>query len=380
MEGSFGRQAGDDFSLSPLRIIDPITLQDRPVPAREWLWEGWMPMRATTAFYGDGGTGKSLLTMQFMTACAMGLPFLGCPVKQVKVLGVFCEDDDDELHRRQENINRKLDVDFGDAELLKWIPRAGEENLLMTFSSDGRGEPTPFFHQIVEAATEFGAQLVVIDTAADTFGGNENIRIHVRQYISMLNRLAMLIDGAVLLLAHPSQAGRSSGTGDGGSTGWSNSVRSRWYLARDGGDKGEAVDPDLRTLSRMKANYASVGDKVSLKWVDGAFEGDANPITFNEDGTPLDRIDQTNRAFLAGLQELIDKGVDSNIHKGQANYAPKAIHEMTTAGQTFEVPELEAAMKRLMRGADSRIRSVKEGPASRRRSKLIIVAPDIPGV
>ena len=47
------------------------------------------------------------------------------------------------------------------------------------------------------------------------------------------------------------------------------------------------------------------------------------------------------------------------------------------AGSPFEVSELEAAMKRLMRGPASRIRSVKEGPPSRQRSRLIIDEPDM---
>ena len=36
-------------------------------------------------------------------------------------------------------------------------------------------------------------QLVVIDTAADTFAGNENIRPQVRQFITLLTRLAIAI-------------------------------------------------------------------------------------------------------------------------------------------------------------------------------------------
>lgn len=376
MEGSFGRQPGNDFNVSPLWVVDPVKLQGVVVPPRQWLWASWLPMHATTAFYGDGGTGKSLLAMQFMTAVATGLPFLGCEVRQCRALGVFCEDDRDELHRRQARINAQMGVDFADLMNLGWITRVGEENLLMTFTSDGRGEPTPFFHQIVAEAKKMGAQLIMIDTAADTFGGNENIRAQVRQFISMLNRLALEIDGAVLLLAHPSQTGRAAGTGDGGSTAWSNSVRSRWYLHRDDEEKGSGVNPNLRTLSRKKANYASTGEKLTLEYEDGAFTGDANPQGFDDAGVPLDRLDQAERAFLAGLEGLIAKGTDCNIHKGQANYAPKSIRELTFPGQSFDVDELEAAMKRLLRSGE--IRSVKEGPPSRQRSRLIIEEPNLP--
>ena len=137
-------------------------------------------MNATTAFYGDGGTGKSLLAQQLMTACATGLEFLGYEVLQCPVLGIFCEDDETELHRRQDRINSKLRLEFKSLGNMHWVSRVGDENLLMTFSGEGRGEPTPFFQQIVTQAKSVGARLVVIDTAADTFSSNENIRPQVQ--------------------------------------------------------------------------------------------------------------------------------------------------------------------------------------------------------
>lgn len=380
MEGSFfGRQPGNDFSLSPLRVVDPVTLQGKEVPPREWLWEDWIPMKSVTALYGDGGTGKSLLAMQLMTAVAVGRPFLGCEVRSCNVMGLFCEDGESELHRRQANINRQLGIDFADMMNIRWVARVGEENLLMTFASDGRGEPTPFFHQIVAEAKRIGAQFIVVDTAADTFGGNENIRAQVRQFISMLNRLALEIDGAVVLLAHPSQTGRAAGTGDGGSTAWSNSVRSRLYLKFDDDNKdGLPGKTKLRVLSRMKANYASIGEKVTLEMVDGVLVGDASPQSFDAEGNPLDRMAEAERAFLAGLEELSEKGLRTNMHKGQANYAPKEIKEKTEAGRLLDIEELGEAMNRLIR--DGSIRSVEEGPPSRRRSRLVIETPDLPGI
>jgi len=370
-------QAGDDFAFAVLRIVNPITLDGKKVPDREWLWPDWIPMNSTTAFYGDGGTGKSLMSQQLMTACATGQPFLGYDVLECPVLGVFCEDDETELHRRQDRINSKLNLEFRILGNMHWVSRVGDENLLMTFSGEGRGEPTPLFQQIVTAAKSIGARLVVIDTAADTFGGNENIRPQVRQFISMLNRLAIEINGAVVLLAHPSQTGKSSGSGDGGSTAWSNSVRSRLYLSRPEEKNGDPVDPDKRILSRLKANYARTGDRVDLRWESGAFESDGTSDA-QSFSSPADRIDAVNRAFLAGLSELTNSNFRCNIHKGQANYAPKAIRDMTNSGNGFEISELEAAMKRLMR--ESRIESVEEGPASRRRSYLRETAPDIPGI
>ncbi len=373
-----------DFSLEPLEIIAPAALQGLAIPERRWIWPEWIPVGAVTALYGDGGTGKSLLAQQLMTACATGAQFLGQEVAPCKAFGVFCEDDADELHRRQVAINRALSVEFGDLRELRWLSRVGSENLLMTFTADGRGVPTPFFSQILNAAKEFGARLVVFDTAADAFAGNENIRPQVRQFIALLTRLACEIDGAVILLAHPSQTGKASGSGDGGSTAWNNSVRSRLYLRRPGQPDGkgresasdEPIDPDSRTLSRLKANYAAAGVDLSVRYERGAFvDASGVPGVVGARGPARDRA--AEEAFLNGLSELEAKRLRCNVHKGQANYAPHSLREKTEACERFSEDELTGAMNRLIRSG--RIESVEEGPPSRRRSFLKVVAPDLPG-
>ena len=45
-------------------------------------------------------------------------------------------------------------------------------------------------------------------------------------------------------------------------------MRSRLYLVRA---EGEDADPDERTLTRLKANYAGVGEVIRARWTDGAF-------------------------------------------------------------------------------------------------------------
>ncbi|MGD9659392.1 MAG: AAA family ATPase [Methylocystis sp.] len=369
--------SGGDFSLEPLEIVEPTALHGREVPVRRWIWDGWIPRGAVTALYGDGGTGKSLLAQQLMTACAVGETFLGEGVECCKVLGVFCEDDGDELHRRQAAINDRLGVSFAELANMRWLSRVGSENLLMTFAADGRGVPAPFFSQILNAARDFGARVVIIDTAADTFAGNENIRPQVRQFIALLTRLAREIDGAVVLLAHPSQTGKTSGSGDGGSTAWNNSVRSRLYFKRPEPAGGDAPDPDLRTLSRLKANYAAAGVDLTLRYESGAFIPDLD-ATGVSGGQGTSRQREAEEAFMTGMNELLAKGLRCNVHKGQANYAPKSLREKTAGCGRFSEEELTGAMNRLIKAG--RVESIEEGPPSRRRSFLQVVAPDLPGV
>ncbi|MEW9305475.1 AAA family ATPase [Labrys neptuniae] len=377
MESSGSRRTRDDFPLAPLVVVDPIRFQGLPIPERQWLLQGWIPLGAVTSIYGDGGAGKSLLAQLLATCCATGRDFLGFSVMRCKVLAIFCEDDNDELQRRQAAINQTLGIDFADLEGMQWVSRVGMDNSLVHFHADGSCEPTPLYFQIIEAAKAFGAQLVIIDTAADTFAGNENIRPQVRAFISALTRIAIEIGGAVVLLAHPSQTGKNSGSGDGGSTAWNNSVRSRIYLERPKIQDGETADPDRRILSRQKANYATAGVELQLRYQDGVF---VNETPTQVAGSGRMRQAEAEDAFIAGLRELGEKNIRCNVHRGQANFAPKALREKTKACASFSDDELGAALNRLLKA--SRVKSVEEGSPSRRRSYLAIIdeTPPLPGL
>jgi RecA-family ATPase len=368
-------RARDDFAVEPFTVIDPLGWQGKPIPVREWIWQEWIPTRVVTMLSGHGGAGKSQLAQQLITSCAAGKPFLGFEVKRCRAIGVFCEDDADELHRRQAAINTDLGIEFDDLENLQLISRVGLDNFLMVYEADGRGKPTPFFHQLFALAKETGAQLIVIDTSADVFGGNEIVRSQVRQFIGLLARLAAEIDGAVVLLAHPSLAGLTSGRGESGSTAWHNTVRSRLYLEVPDAKMEEAaeIESDVRVLARVKANYAARG-RITLRRDRGVFVLEAGGDTAGDRG----RASDAERAFLAGLAELQAQQHRVNWHKGQPNYAPRMVRQSTHAAAGFSVEELTNAMYRLIKRG--RLKSVEEGPKSRRRSYLVVIAPDLPGI
>jgi len=146
--------------------------------------------------------------------------------------------------------------------------RFGFDNILMTFDEHNRGRPTTIFTEMAKFLETFRPTLIVIDTLADTFGGNEIVRAHARQFVQGIGgQLARQFNCAVVMAAHPSAAGISSGSGAGGSTAWSNTFRSRLYLTRPEGEG----DDDKRLLSRMKANYAPKGGELTLQWLNGSF-------------------------------------------------------------------------------------------------------------
>jgi hypothetical protein len=247
------------------------TLVDQP-PPREWLVSEWIPLLTTTAMFGDGGVGKSLLAQQLAAAVATGKPFLGLQSRRLPTLCVFCEDDATELWRRQYAING-LSLGCSGLEDLHLWPRVGLDNLVITFDGVGVGALTPFFREIEAYCLENRIGFVVLDTIADTFGGDEVKRPQVNQYVKgACTRLALRIDGAVLICGHPSLFGMASGSGYSGSTAWNAAVRSRLYLHRPDPQDG-TYDADSRILTRKKANYATSGDdeKLELRWDRGVF-------------------------------------------------------------------------------------------------------------
>lgn len=165
-----------DKPFQPLRTVDPTSLFGLHVPQRRWIVQDWLPIPAVTANYADGGVGKTQLAQQLQTSGATGKPWLGLRVEPCKSFGLYCEDDEDELHRRQDAINRQYGICFGDLGNMRWASGTAEDNVLIRFERDGEAIMTPRFNDLIQQAKEFGARLLIIDTAADTFGGNENDR------------------------------------------------------------------------------------------------------------------------------------------------------------------------------------------------------------
>jgi RecA-family ATPase len=349
--------------LPPLKIIRPEQFIGAEIPPRQWIVDKWIPCGVVTGLYGDGGMGKSLLAQQLQTACAGGGEWCGQVVTPVKSLGFFCEDDELELLRRQERLNRFYLLDNDTLANMAYVSRVSDENTLISFDGRGRGELTPFYKQAVAASLDFGARLVIFDTAADGFAGNENSRPEVRQFVGYaLNAWAQKINGAVLLCAHPSRSGLSSGSGDGGSTAWNNSMRSRLYLSSPEAEDGKPPDENARILSRKKANYAARNETIKLVWNEGVFVVDRPDAELFRPAP--------DAVFMELLDAMTAEGRPVS-HKPKANnYAPRAFAYRPDR-RGYRERDFERAMERLF--ATKRIRAHEEGPPSRRVAWIIKV-------
>ena len=350
------------------RIVSPKVFMGRIPPPRFWVVEDWIPYGVVTGLYGDGGVGKSLIAQQLQTGTALGSTWLGLHVDRVASLGVYCEDDENELWRRQRDINTSYGVDYDALSPKHWMPRLGENNILMAFARNGVGELTTFHRHVIEAALDLGARLVIIDTAADTFGGNENDRGQVRQFVQRaLGQIAIKIRGALVCCAHPSRAGLTTGSGDSGSTGWNNAFRSRHYLFEPDAEPDEPPDPNARILERKKANYAARGDQIRLRWHNGVII----PDQASEPGmTAMGKVD-ARTVFLDLVREMDGQNRPVSATGRASNYAPRLFETLPNEQRCgFRKADFERAMNTLLR--DGKIKNAPYGRKGDVRTRIAV--------
>lgn len=325
-----------------LSLINPATWANLDVPERQWALPGWIPQGQATYLTGPGSAGKSLLSQQLATCIALGLPFLGIETTQANALYLTCEDDADELHRRQKAICDSLGVSVDQLSSRLFLASlAGDANTeLCTFSDKGELRPTSRNASLKQAALSNAITFMALDNTAHLFSGNENVRHDVAAFVSLLNRLAMDIGGAVLFLGHPNKAGDSFS----GSTAWENQVRSRLFLETPKEEDGSVVDRDCRVLSRQKANYARNGETISFRWHEWAFVNDCN-LPWSESAAGRDAAD--DEVFLRCLDKGNAEQRTFSPYPSAPNYAPRSFVKMATAsGITSK--GFEAAMNRLL--------------------------------
>jgi len=359
--------------FEPGEFVNPTMLEGFTPPPREWFVEGYIPHKTVTLLSGDGGLGKSLLALQLLASAAAGKPWLGMETMRCNGFGLFCEDSNEELWRRLEVINNAYDVNMGGYDSFSWLSGIGCDPVLMNFEGGDHGNLTGFYDKIdnyLSSDPFLFSELIVIDTASDVFAGDENKRIHTRNFINRcLNKLAQERGATIILTSHPSRAGMQDGSGLSGSTAWNNSVRSRLYLTRPEDDKNKKSN--RRVLRVMKSNYGSTEHELEIEWRNGVFMPVLNTIGQN----PSDREINDEATYLSALEKLRERGQRALVHKNQASYGPSLMKLMQET-RGVSKSRLEEAQDRLMsKGVIANVEDA-EGPPSKRKYCIQIVNPN----
>ncbi len=274
-----------DFSAGGGKFgSDWTELEERQVPPRRWFIEGWLSADDgyTVLFTGKGGAGKSALVLDLIRSLATGEDWCGMKVlRRARSMYVACEDSEEELVRRIHRRSGKTAVPKGTVRL---VSRLGEDNVLCAASKlGGTLKATQFYDDLKEKAREFfgtDGGVLVLDTLADIYAGNENDRTQVSQFVkTYLAQLGQDLGVTIIVLAHPA---KSSGTGYSGSTAWEGAFRCRWELNYQKEDR-----PGLLELVLAKSNSTTPGRKITLSNQNGVF---AVADTAKVDNTIRDEI------------------------------------------------------------------------------------------
>ena len=362
---------GDDPPEPPaLWIIDPTRWEGVSIPPREWIVQDMVPAKTVSLLMGDGAAGKTTLALQLATARALGKDWIGTIPNAGRTLFLSAEDDADELHRRLDAVRAHYSASFSDLADLRLVDLVGQDAVLGELQRNGTIKATPLFDAVSKQIGSYGPDFVIIDALADAFAGDENNRTQARQFIGLLKKLARQHGTAFLCLAHPSLYGMNSGSGTSGSTGWSNSVRSRLYFETVKADDGDEPDPDLRQLSLKKTNYGPVGRPLTVRSSAGVYVPRGG-------GSSLDRLAAAQKAqetFMTLLGLFNEQGQALSPSKG-ANYAP-TVFARHKGGKGISTHQFADAMQELL---DRKIIKIEiSGSPSRQRKRLVPMCDPLP--
>jgi RecA-family ATPase len=345
------RREGNGHGASarpPLPFINMSNWDHEPIPEQDWAVHNRIPRRQCVLFSGEGAAGKSTSQLHLSAAHVLGRDWLGTMPAQGPALFIDAEDDDKVIHRRLAAVTSHYNVRFAD--LIKGglhlISLYGQDAVLATVSRGGKVEPTPLYQQILEAVGDIKPIMTGLASSANFFAGNELDRGQVQQFISLMTRLAIVADGATVLISHPSLTGIANDTGISGNTQWHNAVRARFYMKGIKPENGDEPDGDLREIVFKKNNYGPVSESITLRYQNGLF------LPVSGIGL-LDQAAQDAKADEVFL-DLLDRFTAENRNvsdKASRSYAPALFvkeEEAKRAGFTRS-KVFEAAMRRLFK-------------------------------
>ncbi len=334
------------------------SLQGKTPKPRKWIVPDLIPDSAVTLFSGNGAIGKSILSMQLVTAAAAGQKWLDADVERCRALYLSAEDDRDEMHRRLERVNTHYGLEPADyeSELILWDKTMNAQPFL--FRDQEGWQESPFYCLLNQAVIDLGVRLVVIDSMYNFFGGNELSRTDSTAFMDCLQRLALEAECAIVVLWHPSASGLDSGTGTSGSTAFRNRARQMLYMQMPKETEGE-VDPDVRLLKIVKSNYGPNNVEYRLRFGNGVLlpDGEHGGGFLDEAGKARQR-QVVKDIFMVCLDAANEQGRYPTDGKNSPRYAPKMFKAMP-AGEGISFQKLARAMEDLFAEGTIVVRTVK---------------------
>jgi hypothetical protein len=283
---------------------------DTPPPERKFVIEDVVPTPIAGMVFAPGDTYKTMFAMQAMGSVSTGLPFLGdfkIP-SPGKTLGIFCEDDAPELHRRLWRVMRGF-ADDDESKLME-IKDLLNENLLIQSRAGknsrliskqrNRVDRTAFFKALVDFASSIEElKLIIFDSLARSHDLNENDNAEMTSVVETFEELKERTGATILVLHHSSKAtlrgGEVSQAGSRGASSTIDTFRLGIQLRRM--DKREFPRTDSNKWVQMAVVKSNYGPRM-----DAWLHVDRNGFLYRSDPGKAD-VD----ALLSKIKALIEE-------------------------------------------------------------------------
>lgn len=366
-----GNSAQEQTDKAKLQWLDMSSWDHVPVPERQWAIRDRVPLKQAGLFSGEGGTGKSIIELTKNVAHVAGKDWLGSMPEPGAAFYLGAEDDADEIHIRIAAIAKHYGVTFKDLIEggLHVLPLLGEDATLCAVTRGGHIETTALYRTIYDAAGDIKPKNISIDTLSRAFAGNEIDRVQVYAFAMHMQALAMVAEGSVTVLSHPSLAGINTGTGLSGSTAWHGAFRFRQYLKGVKASDGERQESDLRQLEFKKNQYGPLGESIVLRYQAGLFlpEGGVSDLD------RLAREAAAEQLFLDLVRRFATQGRNLSEKVTANNYAPSVfVDEADARPLGFRKADFKGAMSRLFSADKLYVQNY--GRPSRPASRLAVKA------
>ena len=255
---------------------------DIEVIDREWLIPNWLPANTATMFTGDGGAGKSWLTLQAVCQIASGFnnaflnPEFPIPseaddsIAPKHVIFATYEDEPAEIKRRLQSLASDMNWILESLDTIQQHLHIVDMRGIGSVWGPGLGKHIANTGDILFAGEairticeERNAKLLVMDPLSGAFGGNENDRTAVYDFVSAFRGWGDAAKCALLVIGHLPKGAEGRAAGFSGSTAWEASARSMWMLSKQ--NAGDSKNPkEYWALLHTKANYAPLQNEKPL--------------------------------------------------------------------------------------------------------------------
>ena len=268
--------------------LKPIAWGEIKEAHREWLIPNWLPANTVTMFTGQGGAGKSWLTLQVACEIASHAESgtwgkTDCKIPKPSeyddstandprhIVFATYEDEPAEIKRRLNALSSSFDWIASERKLIEdnlhivdmrgvgsvWGPGAGN-HIAITGKLLRTGEA------LRKVCEDIEARLLILDPLSGAFGGNENDRTAVYDFVSSFRGWGDEAKCAMLVIGH---LPKTEGVGFSGSTAWEASARAMWMLGKVGDEKKGKKDKEEEpyfALQHTKSNYAMKQNDIPL--------------------------------------------------------------------------------------------------------------------